>query len=277
MNLLVPLSINRSCFIQLTARQAREREFFNHLAKIYQEIPVSFDSISSLKDRPWNSYWCIDKLALNHFKSSGENILDLGCGAGENSIKLAKIGYKVHGIDISPNAIKLAEKITYQRGLENRIEFSVGIAEQLNFPDKYFDYIYGVDILHHVEIKPTINEVWRVLKPGGKAFFREHLRVPLLDSIRETRLIRYFFPKEESHEKGITRDEKKITLQEVQIIKDIFKKVTIIKFELISRFYVFFNYNLKVAGELEKIDWHLLRLFPFLKIFGGSGVLILQK
>jgi ubiquinone/menaquinone biosynthesis C-methylase UbiE len=263
--------------MKLTQRQTRERQFFNHNANINQEVPVYFDSISHLEDRPWNSYWCIDKLALHHFKGRGENILDLGCGSGENSIKLAKIGYEVHGIDISPNTIKLAKKITHQHGLENKIKFSAGIAEKLNFPNNYFDYVYGVDILHHVEIEPTINEVWRVLKPGGKAFFREHLRVTLLDSIRETKLVRYFFPKEESHEKGITHDERKITLEEIQIIKNIFKNVEIIKFEFISKFYVFFNYNLKVAGELEKIDWRLFRLFPFLNIFGGNGVFILQK
>ncbi len=263
--------------MELTPRQIRECLFFDQHAKLNRDVPIYFDSVSQLKDRLWNSYWFIDKVALNHFRGIGEKILDLGCGLGQTSLKLAKIGYEVYGVDISPNSIKWAKKITYQYGFEDKIHFSVGIAEKLDFPDEYFDYVYGVDILHHIEIDQTIDEVWRVLKTGGKAFFREHLRVPILDSIRETKLIKYFFPKDANHEKGITHDEKKITSEEIQLIKNTFKNANLIKFELLSRFYVFFNYNLKVVEKLEKLDWHLLKLFPFLRIFGGSGVFILQK
>lgn len=263
--------------MKLTPRQARERQFFDLQAKQLDEYPISFESIDPAKDRPWNSYWCIDKLALRHFADKGETILDLGCGWGENSLKLARIGYHVFGVDISLHAIQLANDIAREHQLEKQIHLSVGVAESLNFPDSFFDYVYGVNILHHVEIEPTIKEVWRVLKPGGRAFFREHLRVPVLDALRETKLIQCFFPKEVSHQKGITHDERKITIEEIQIINSMFKNATIIKFELLSRFYAFFNYNLKVAGQLEKIDWRLLQWFPGLGVLGGSGVFMLQK
>jgi ubiquinone/menaquinone biosynthesis C-methylase UbiE len=93
------------------------------------------------------------------------NILELGCGNGVDSIAFGEKGHKVIGIDISPDAIKLAKKNNKQ----NNVTFEVGDAEKLKFKDNQFDLVYSMAVLHSSDLKKSIAELSRVLKPSGKS------------------------------------------------------------------------------------------------------------
>ena len=90
------------------------------------------------------------------------------------------------GFDLSEKNIKIAQKLARRHSLDGRCRFQPMAAERLTYPDNTFDVIVGIDILHHVEIGPAIDEAFRVLKPGGVAIFKEHAEVPVLDPIRNT-------------------------------------------------------------------------------------------
>jgi ubiquinone/menaquinone biosynthesis C-methylase UbiE len=91
----------------------------------------------------------------------GERILDIACGAGELSLKIAERGCVVYGIDLSEKAINSAKRFAEREKIA--CEFEVGNAGDLPYPDGYFDK--GVK---HIEddIK-ALKEVSRVLKPDG--------------------------------------------------------------------------------------------------------------
>lgn len=55
----------------------------------------------------------------------GATILDLGCGIGRHSVELAKKGYKVMGIDLSPIYIEIARKRAFELNLQNKIQFEI--------------------------------------------------------------------------------------------------------------------------------------------------------
>lgn len=122
----------------------------------------------------------------------GANLLDIGCGHGELSLSLLGkgAGY-VAGIDISQNYVDDASKSAVVAGYAKpRFDFRVMDAHQLAFPDDFFDIVVGNGILHHLDLPICLNEMNRVLKPGGFALFIEPLAAnPFL------KLFRFFTPR----------------------------------------------------------------------------------
>lgn len=91
----------------------------------------------------------------------GERILDLGCGDGQLTMRLAATGAKVTGVDASPAMVAAAQS----RGAEA----AQGNAESLPFPDQSFDAVFSNAVLHWVrDHDAMMSEVRRVLRPGGR-------------------------------------------------------------------------------------------------------------
>jgi len=94
--------------------------------------------------------------------------LDICCGAGTNTVYLAKQGFEVTGIDISPTAIKYAKKKAEQARV--KIDLRVQNFLDLPFDDEEFDFVFDMGCFHHVKAKDRrtfIGGVHRVLKNGG--------------------------------------------------------------------------------------------------------------
>jgi trans-aconitate methyltransferase len=91
---------------------------------------------------------------------AGERILDLGCGDGVLSAKLAAMGCNVIGVDASPAQIQATQKLG--------VEAQVVDAEHLNF-EAEFDAVFSNAALHWMRNPDAvINGVWRALRPGGR-------------------------------------------------------------------------------------------------------------
>lgn len=99
----------------------------------------------------------------------GKTVLEIGPGGGGHSALFASKGASVVACDITPQrAISTALKLSLIRGGEGRAY--QGDAETLPFRDASFDVVYSNGVLHHSEnTDRTIAEVFRVLKPGGRA------------------------------------------------------------------------------------------------------------
>ena len=95
-------------------------------------------------------------------------VLDAGCGTGAHSIRLARRGYHVVGIDLSDSALKLAQEHVLSSGLANRITLQRESLLGLSFEDEQFKYILCWGVLMHVaELEKAVAELCRVLRPGG--------------------------------------------------------------------------------------------------------------
>jgi SAM-dependent methyltransferase len=98
----------------------------------------------------------------------GLRVLEIGCGLGTDGAQFAKAGAYYTGIDLTEAAIDLARKRFEGSGLPG--EFHVTDAENLAFADESFDLVYSHGVLHHTpDIARAVQEIHRVLKPGGRA------------------------------------------------------------------------------------------------------------
>lgn len=98
-------------------------------------------------------------------------ILDIGCGTGEQALFLAKKGYRVLGMDISKEMIKIAADRIKEAELEDNVSLITASAEALPFRDKSFEgsiSIFGV-FSHVPGASQAFQEMHRVLKNGSRA------------------------------------------------------------------------------------------------------------
>jgi ubiquinone/menaquinone biosynthesis C-methylase UbiE len=95
-------------------------------------------------------------------------VLDLCCGAGTNTVYLAKKSFEVTAIDISQRAIEYAREKAKDANV--KINFMIQSFVDLSFGDEEFDFVFDMGCFHHVEIvdrSKFIKGVHRVLKKGG--------------------------------------------------------------------------------------------------------------
>jgi SAM-dependent methyltransferase len=100
-----------------------------------------------------------------------KTVLDLGCGAGENSVLLARRAAKVVALDISPDLVEIAQRRAEVHG--QTVQFIVTSAYATGLPLESIDVVFGEAILHHLDLEHAANEIRRILRPGGYAVFVE--------------------------------------------------------------------------------------------------------
>ena len=109
--------------------------------------------------------WELGRLSL------GERVLDLGCGAGTDSLVAAQmVGAEGHvtGIDMTAEMLAKARVAAAELGVTNA-EFVEGEVERLPFPDESFDIVISNGVIDLVPDKDAVfAELHRVLRPGGR-------------------------------------------------------------------------------------------------------------
>jgi arsenite methyltransferase len=109
--------------------------------------------------------WELGRLA------TGERVLDLGSGAGTDSLIAAQmVGDQGHvtGIDMTPEMLSKARTAAAEMGVAN-VEFIESEAERLPFPDESFDVVISNGVIDLIPDKDAVfAELFRVLAPGGR-------------------------------------------------------------------------------------------------------------
>ena len=116
----------------------------------------------------------IDKLLRTLGQTSGKYICEIGCGGGELTYALAARGARVSAIDISEEAVRLAQNRN-REFTAGQVNVQLMDACDLRYNNGTFDMVAGAAILHHLDLKKAGPELSRVLKQGGKAVFIEPL------------------------------------------------------------------------------------------------------
>ncbi len=149
-------------------RVAREKEAWN--AGIDRE---RLEKILARSAEIWSGD--VDKIIQNAF-SPYENgsFLEIGSASWASWIhRLKTPAGSVHCINISEAELEHGRDMA--KGTEVKPEFHIMDAHQLDFPDASFDAVFGKAILHHLDYAVALDEIERVMKPGGVMVFMEPL------------------------------------------------------------------------------------------------------
>lgn len=132
-------------------------QFWDNLAERYAKQPLPNPEATRRK-----LAHCKEKLSPDH------QLLDVGCGTGTILLDLAPHVAVAHGIDISPEMIRIAEEKRVAQGADNATFHALTLDDPLPFEDGQFDMVCAYNILHLVEDRQeALRRIYRLLKPGG--------------------------------------------------------------------------------------------------------------
>lgn len=132
--------------------------------------------------------YLFDQLLKGRFDDC-KRLLDAGCGDGRNLVFFLRQGVEVHGVDRDTTAIAKVRKRAAQLAPHlPPANFQTVSIESLPFDDGYFDAVIGSAVLHFAKDEPhfyrMLDELWRVLKPGGLLFTRLASSIGIEELIR---------------------------------------------------------------------------------------------
>lgn len=242
-----------------TARQREEARFFDqhwletlNTSDLRLEIPP--DELLFQEDLGQSLAYMLARLG----KLENKHVIDLGCGPGDFSIFLARHGAQVEAVDVAASALEITQQRAEVNGVAERIQTHLMPAEQLDFPNAYFDWVLGFGVLHHVDLNLLGRELRRILKPGGRALFREPLGTnPFLEFVR-----RYLPYQNKYH----SHYERPLTYDDIDALGRSFRETHR------REFYLFSSISRLLGGESSNlfkgcfaVDEFLLQHFAFLR------------
>lgn len=243
----------------LTDQNLREKEFHD---KLQSKSKGRFENIfyKAILNAWEDFYNFLDQNAKN------SEILDYGCGVGPAIERVIKLNpKKITGIDISDVSIsKAKEKF---QSLESKVELLVDNCESTTFNNNKFDLVYGLGILHHLQFSKCIDEISRILKPGGVLLFIEPLGTnPLIN------FYRLLTPKSRS------KDEHPLVFKDFEKIKSSFKSVNIKYYGFLTlAFFPFYSSkDSRVFKVLVKLDQLIFKIKIF-RYFAWSVLITAKK
>jgi len=129
----------------------------------------------------------------------GDRVLDAGCGSGRNLVYLLRAGYDVWAVDANPYSIEEVRALaSRQAPLVPADHFRVEPVEQLSFADAAFTVVISSAVLHFAlgdeQFDAMIEEMWRVLAPGGLLFARLATTIGIEDRVRSLGHRRFSLP-----------------------------------------------------------------------------------
>jgi len=176
----------------------------------------------------WDTHWnkhtieklypkkisAFDYIVINTKKYLPENslILEGGCGTGQQVFKLQKSGYKVIGIDYAQKTIETVNQV------KPELDIRLGDVRKLDFEDNYFDGYWSFGVIEHFYNGYTdiINEMYRVVKPGGYLF----ITFPHMSSLRKLKARKNKYPDWKGEKKDI-ENFYQFALDDKQVINDL--------------------------------------------------------
>ena len=241
-------------------RKEKEKQFFNKAFELGSRTSVSrFYEIS-------DSSKAYENLILSDCRD--QVVLEYGCGKGSYAFHLAKCGAEVVGIDISEVAVRLAKTQAEKEKLKS-ITFQVMDAESTHFQENTFDKICGTGILHHLNFNKALKEITRILRPEGKAIFKEPLgHNPFINIFRRlTPQLR-------------TEDEHPLKNKDIKQIDKFFYDYDYQFFYFLSFIALSFR-NVRLFSSplkiLDYMDRKLFKWLPFLRLWAWQIVIILKN
>jgi 2-polyprenyl-6-hydroxyphenyl methylase/3-demethylubiquinone-9 3-methyltransferase len=148
-----------------------EIQKFSELAHRWWDPTSEFRPLHEIN--PLRLEWINSRVPL-----AGKNVIDIGCGGGVLSESMARKGAKVTGIDLSKKALKVADLLSLESGVE--VRYKLIAAEDMAAEEAgQFDVVTCMEMLEHVpDPAAIVRAAATLVKPGGHVFFSTLNRNP---------------------------------------------------------------------------------------------------
>jgi len=141
------------------------RDDFDHVARIAEQFGADADGPAQPHER----------YLLRHLPERCDSVLELGCGTGEFSRRLAQRARRVVALDLSPEMIRVARA---RSARYPNIDFLVGDMTVLPLTGARFDCVASLNTLHHVNSRLALRSMRAVLRHGGTLLIADRLDRP---------------------------------------------------------------------------------------------------
>jgi SAM-dependent methyltransferase len=128
------------------------------------DIEADFDLLALFDDDGWTTNNHYHNFILRNVPENCLNTLEIGCGTGAFSRRLAEVSERVVALDLSPEMIRVAH--SRSANFPN-IDFQLIDVMEWDFPASYFDCICTIATLHHLPQREMLLKAKEALKPGG--------------------------------------------------------------------------------------------------------------
>lgn len=142
-----------------------------------------------------------------------QHICDFGCGSGEMACLLGRLGYRVTGLDVSPDLVEVARERARLDGVAERVKFEVADAAAIRSEDEKFDAVLAMSIIHHLPLEDALDSLVDLLLPGG--------RVAFLEPVAYSSILQWFRDRAPV-EKDVSPDERQLGKHDLKRIGDRF-------------------------------------------------------
>jgi ubiquinone/menaquinone biosynthesis C-methylase UbiE len=159
-------------------QEARHRDFYDAVATSVADVTLMNYGYApdgpAIESPPGSEYLCLE--LYRHVARPairGGRVLEVSCGRGGGAHFVARTfePARLIGVDLSAENVRLAEA---RFGDLPGLEFRVGNAEALDFPDQTFDAVFNVEASHlYPDPARFLAEVYRVLRPGGGLLYAD--------------------------------------------------------------------------------------------------------
>ena len=204
---------------------------------------------------------------LSHIhEARPRTILEIGCGAGQFTTRMAKAGYHVTGLELSPELVEATKQRAELDGVTELVEAREADIETFSPGDRQYDLVAAKLVLHHVNIEKAVRMMTDALKPDGVAVIWEPVAFsPSLQFLRDLTPIK----------KEVSPNERQLNRSDLEFIKSRFKEHREDLFYCVGRIHRFLpnGTNAATLDSIERFDAQLLKCFPFLNHFAGTAVL----
>lgn len=127
-------------------------------------IEADFDRLALLDENGWTSNNHYHNFLLQRFPKEGSEALEIGCGTGAFSRRLAERCQHVIALDLSPEMIRIAGS---QSAQFTNLTFQLTDVMSWDFPKAHFDFISSIATFHHLQQRELLLKIKEALKPGG--------------------------------------------------------------------------------------------------------------
>ena len=242
-------------------------------SRLIADTTVDFAPVLGRQRKPWNPNWFVYEFMRSRFVNHTQRVLDYGCGQGISTLRLARIGYEVCGVSDSSSDLHIARGLARRYHLADCCRFRTMKMSTLQVKPDTIDAVVGFDFFTSGDLPSAIEEIYRVLKPGGVAVLHGQADETLFDPSGAIS-----FAGVEAGAEDNQADQCELTASYLAMIEGMFKRVEQESFTILNRLDRFtMTCDQQMLDRLQRLDHRMHVACPALADLGNTVVLICHK